>query len=206
MKKDTKTIMNSRFFPFQGHTAGSSKARGTEILIGKSLRYQEQAACTDSKGRLVMTKGLLNNVKVTIVSIYAPNEGQVAFLEEVFKKITLFGEGILMVAGDLNYVVDLQVDRMYKQGLNKIFNTPLFTSLHNLFERYIIDCWRQLYPHTRDYTYFSGKHKVHTRLDYFLLSAADMDKVQKAEIELNTLSDHNPVSCELLLANIERKE
>lgn len=30
---------------------------------------------------------------VTIVSIYAPNDGEISFLEETFQNIMLFGEG-----------------------------------------------------------------------------------------------------------------
>lgn len=46
-------------------------------------------------------KGSLDGKLVTLVSLYAPNTGQIAFLEDAFKKISEFGEGTIVAAGDL---------------------------------------------------------------------------------------------------------
>lgn len=140
---------------------------GTAILLSKSLRYSEKASYRDSRGRYVITKGLLNTEKVTIVSIYAPNVGQIDFLEEAFQKVSTFGEGTVIIAGDFNYVADLQVDRKYRHGLNKLLGGQFYTSLHALFEKFCFtDCWRSLHPGA-DYTFYSVKHKVYTRIIIF---------------------------------------
>lgn len=55
-----------------------------------------------------------------------------------------FSEGILIVTGDFNYIVDLKLD---KAGLNSIFETHTYSKLHALLEKYsLIDCWRHLNP------------------------------------------------------------
>lgn len=59
---------------------------------------------------------------------------------------------------------------------------------------------------TRDYTFYSAKHKVYTRIDYFLISSADTDKILRTEISPKTLSDHNWVSCDFSIAKTEKEE
>lgn len=192
LRSNVNDVLNRRHFPFQIHEAGSSKARETAILLGKSLRYNEKASCKDKRVRYVMTKGFLNNELVTIVSIYSPNVGQIDFLEETFQKVSVFSEGLVILAGDFNYVGDLKFDRTYARGLNKIFDDHLYTALHNLIERYgFVDCWQHLHPTDRDYTYYSAKHKVHTHIDCFLMWRTDADKILKAKIGPKTLTDHN---------------
>lgn len=73
------------------------------------MRFHKLASRKD-KGRYIMVKGLLNNKKVTL-HIYAPNEGQITFLDMVFHKLISSGEGTILMAGDLNYDSDLSTDR-----------------------------------------------------------------------------------------------
>lgn len=131
-KRGTIPILNECHFPYQIHAPGSARARGMVILINKSLRFHETVSIKDEEGRYVVTKGLLNSETVTIVSIYAPNEGQIAFLDTVFQKIQDFSEGTLLVAGEFNYIADLQLDKMYK---STIIPANSYTALHNLFEK-----------------------------------------------------------------------
>lgn len=140
-KKATIPILNKQHFPYQIHAPGMTKARGVAILINKSLRYQEKATIRDKDGCYVITKGLLNNKMTTIASIYAPNEGQITFLDDVFGKIRDFQEGFVLVVGDFNYITDLQLDRTYKRGLSCLLTSHLYTALQNLFNKFV-DCWR----------------------------------------------------------------
>lgn len=201
-KKEVIPILNSKNFPYQIHAPGSARARGIDILIKKSLRFYELDSIKDADGRYVITKGLLNNEKVTIASVYAPNTAQIEFLDKVLKKILDFTEGTLLVAGDFNYVANLNLDRTYKRGLANILPATTTTALHRLFEKYdFADCWQQLHPSMKDFTHYSAQHDVFTHLDYCLMLKSGVHKLQHSESGLKLLSDHNWVTCDIHLAD-----
>lgn len=114
---------------------------------------------------MVVTKGMLNGVKTTVTSIYALNEGQTIFLEEAFQKVLTFAEGFLICAGDFNYVSDLRMDRTHKKGLNGLIHSHIYIRLHTLFETFnLTDCWRHANPNDKDFSFYSSRHDVHTRV------------------------------------------
>lgn len=207
LKKTAFPIVNKHHFPYQIHALSNGKARGTAILIGKNHRFEELASLKDKGGRYVITKGRLDTELVTIASIYAPNDGQLRFLEDVLLKIQDFSDGLLLIAGDFNYVADLHLDRTYKRGLAKILAPHTYTALHCLFEKHnLIDCWRQINPNMRDYTYFSARHDVFSRLDYCLMSKKDIHHLRNSEIGYQLLSDHSWVTCDFTTSNTELRE
>lgn len=108
---DRDKIIADRAFPYKYHSKGSSKARGTAILLHKSLQFTELAVKKDKKGRFLAIKGLLNGELVTIVSLYAPNTAQISFIKDIFQNILEFGDSIIIAMGDLNYISDLKLDR-----------------------------------------------------------------------------------------------
>lgn len=207
LRKIIEFIARWSRFPFQVLAAGSSKARGTAILIRNTVRFEETASYKDPQGQFVLTKGKLDNVKVTLASVYAPNSGQILFMDTVLSKISTWGEGFWLVAGDFNYVADLQLDRTYHQGMQSILKDNTYTALHALFGKYrVVDCWRHLHATDRDYTYYSARHGVHTRLDYCLISSDAVSCLCAADIGSKTLSDHSWVSCELELHEAAPRE
>lgn len=101
------------------------------------------------------------------------------------------------MGGDFNYVADLQLDRTYKKGMARLLTSHSYTALHDLFNKYgMIDCWRQLNPTVKDYTYYSTRHDVFSRLDYCLILKPELHKLKHSEIGCKLLTDHNWLSCD----------
>lgn len=75
IKNTSNQVLKDNMLSYQLHSHGSSKARGTAILISRSVQFKELATLKDNEGRMVATKGILDGVPMTIVSLYAPNEG-----------------------------------------------------------------------------------------------------------------------------------
>lgn len=72
------------------------------------------------------------------------------------------GEGIIIAAGDLNYISDLKLDRTYKHGNMSI----LKEKLHTLFNTYnLTDTWRHTYSTAKDYKFYSPRHSTHSHKD-----------------------------------------
>lgn len=202
LKQTSNVVLQDKVYLFQWHSYGTSKSRGTAILLHRSVQFQEDAVLKDTEGRYIAIRGTLNGEKVTIASIYAPNVAQVSFLNDVFQKLTEFGEGALIFGSDYNYISDLKYDRSYAPSDATIFQNSSFTALHNSLQTYgLVDSWRYLYPFTKDYTFYSARHKVYTHIDVILISQGNREAILEAEIGLQTISDHSWTICTLRLGD-----
>lgn len=65
----------------------------------------------DLRGRFVIVRGSAENKVVTLASVYAPNLGQLEFMEDVLEKLDSLREGTLILGGYLTYVMDLVWNR-----------------------------------------------------------------------------------------------
>lgn len=83
----------------------------------------------------LFVKRTLDSSPVILASIYAPNDGQIAFLRQTFIHLTTFAHGQLILAGDHNYVVDIGKDKShFRKNLLKRRKTTL-TQLDFLLKR-----------------------------------------------------------------------
>lgn len=57
----------------------------------------------------------------------------------------------------------------------------------------MIDIWRSRNPTSKEYTFFSNRHKSHSRLDLIFISRQLSLVTKKVEILLRVILDHNPV-------------
>lgn len=61
------------------HSSFKSKSRGEAILLHKSLPFLH----SDPNGRLTNATGQIHNICLVLANVYAPNQGDDAFLEHV---------------------------------------------------------------------------------------------------------------------------
>lgn len=172
--------------------------RGVAILIPNSVQFECQKEIKDKNGRYILIKGKLRNELITMINIYAPPGSKKSFYRSLFDIIALEAEGILVCGGDLNVTLkslDTTSPRYQHKPLSRFINTMLE-------EVGIIDIWRDVHPLDKDYTYYSGSHRIYSRIDYFLINTCDRNRVRVCEIGTMTVSDHSPV---FLTINIDNK-
>lgn len=169
----------------------NNKKRGVAILFSKAVCYNSEQIFKDKDGRYVMVIGSIGGVKITIINIYAPNEDCPLFFREIAALVTDKSEGILIMGGDFNSILNSKLDRspILIKPLSK--TSKEITNLMN--EMGLVDVWRFLHPKERDFTFFSHVHGSYSRIDYFCIPKADIYKVKECRIEPATISDHNPV-------------
>ncbi len=75
-------------------------------------------------------------------------------------------EGILLVGGDFNCVLNSKLDRspVIAKPLSKMSKEML--NLMN--EMGLVDVWRYIHPKERDFTFLSQVHGSYSRIDYFV--------------------------------------
>ena len=88
---------------------GTGPSRGVNTLISKSLSFKLTQEIVDKDGRYIIISGFLQNIKCTLVNVYAPNIGQAKFLSRLI--LSQFSADPIFMGGDFNLVSDPAVDR-----------------------------------------------------------------------------------------------
>lgn len=66
----------------------------------------EIESISDTEGIFLFLKGLLGPIKVTLANIYCPNVNQKKFIDRIM-------ESILILGGDLNFILDPELQYMH---------------------------------------------------------------------------------------------
>lgn len=61
----------------------------------------------------------------------------------------------------------------------------------------LIDIWRDLHKQDRQYTFYSARHNVHSRIDYFFMYNSEKHRVKECRMGTRDLSDHSSVYLKL---------
>uniref|UniRef100_A0A803K7R8 exodeoxyribonuclease III n=1 Tax=Xenopus tropicalis TaxID=8364 RepID=A0A803K7R8_XENTR len=174
-----------------------TKSRGVAILTSKDLPCTLSKTYEDKNVRYILADLEIYGVKYTIVNIYAPNKENKCFFTGVLQKIDSWGTTNTILGGDMNVIWD---DFMDKSGKTTTYSKNRARPLHNLCDiLQLHDTYRHLHPIAKDYTFYSGVHKSHSRLDYIFVSRALLPAVLTANIGNIDISDHAQISIKLKL-------
>uniref|UniRef100_A0A671EI33 Endonuclease/exonuclease/phosphatase domain-containing protein n=1 Tax=Rhinolophus ferrumequinum TaxID=59479 RepID=A0A671EI33_RHIFE len=100
-----------------------------------------------------MVKGTIQQQDVTVINIYAPNQGAPKYTKQLLTELKGEIDQNTIILGDLNKSLTA-MDRSSKQ---KIKN-EIAAQNNTLDEMDIIDIYRALRPKTSAYTFFSSVH------------------------------------------------
>ena len=81
---------------------GDSRSRGCMILIKKKTNIKIHRQIIDSNGRYLMLDVTLNDDRILLCNIYATNDDNTLFFEEVFEKIESNKPNCIVMGGDFN--------------------------------------------------------------------------------------------------------
>lgn len=72
------------------------------------------------------------------------------------------------------------------------------SKVHELIAKFdLVDVWRLQHSSEKDYMYYSPRHQVFTRIDYFLTDVSSVGKVSQCTIGLMLWMDHAWIECHL---------
>ena len=110
-----------------------------------------------------MIKGMLHQEDITLLKIYAPNQGALKYIKKLLTEIKGELDKNTIIVGDLNTPLTA-LDRLLKQKINKEI-----LAFHDTINKMdIMDIYRPFHPRTSDYTYISCAHKIFSRIDHLL--------------------------------------
>ena len=176
-------------------SAGSSKSRGVAILINKSLQFRLRREVKDEEGRIIIILAEIQGHALILANIYAHNVDQPNFFIDLESKLHNIGQYPIILGGDFNFVLDQFLDRS-KPTLSRMCDSALLVK-RICSSMGLIDVWRLNHPTDRDYTFYSGAHKVYSRIDFFLISSSLLPATLSCLIDSILLTDHAMVRLQM---------
>lgn len=176
-------------------TNSAAKTKGASILISKHAPFKLSDSLVDPEGRFVFIKGLYASKPLTLANIYSPNEHQVSFFRRISKPLFCFREGVVLLGGDFNVLLNPDIDT--SSGTSTMSYRARRQIKLQLQGLALHDMWRTLFPSVKDYTFYSIPFQKYLRLYYFFLSQPYLTYLTHATIDPMYLSDHHPISVTL---------
>ncbi len=180
---------------FSNHT---NRSRGAAILLNNSVNYEIHRKYIEDSGRFVILDVTIQNKRITLTSIYAPNDDDPAFFQELEEQIEKYENNTIIIGGDWNVVQNFEKDTYKYSKLNNPKAQEKISEMENALG--IVDIWRARNMDEKKYTWRGPNSKM-SRLDYFLVSEDIADLTCKTDIKPGYKSDHSLITLELSLIN-----
>uniref|UniRef100_A0A803TF39 Reverse transcriptase domain-containing protein n=1 Tax=Anolis carolinensis TaxID=28377 RepID=A0A803TF39_ANOCA len=181
------------------YASAAEKKRGVVTYVNKEI--PANLAFKDGEGRFVGVNITIQNVKTLICNIYAPNDSKKIFIDKLQENINNQEFDQLMIVGDYNGVIDGKMDRSKEMGKKKDKTSNsgnLPKQMINMLKDFnLVDAWREKNEKTRDYTFYSSRHKTWSRIDMVWTSKSLVTKINKIRILPRLDSDHCPIELKI---------
>lgn len=180
----------------------NTQSRGTGILFSKDLDYTIHDEKTDPNGNWVALDISLFQFKLTLISLYGPNEDNPAFYGRIHNILEDFGNPHNIICGDWNLTQDPTIDNYNYLHINNPNARQRVLNLKDNFD--LIDYWRVQNPQTKRYTWRRTAPIKQARLDFFLISNELSSIVINSEILPGYRTDHSIITLDLNCCDLKR--
>lgn len=176
---------------------GLSNRRGVMILIKKEVQHTVHSVLTDKVGRWIMLDLTVDSLRINIMNIYAPNEDNPCFFEEIHNVLSAQENNQNIIVGDYNTVLDVSKDRTGMHTFN--YHPQALIEIKELIASLdLVDIWRFQNPDSIRYSWRRGQQA--SRIDYFLISFSLLPMVSKCNIGDRFRSDHVIITLQVTTA------
>jgi exonuclease III len=175
--------------------------RGVGILIKYSLAFAVLGEARDEDENYLALHLEIEGKRMTICSVYGPNQVQPTFFNSLRQSISNFGNYPVVIGGDWNCTISCEpspsnIDILNMQNPPNLRHSNLVKKMCSDLE--LSDPFRVEFPFRREFTYFSKDvtKKNRSRIDFFLVSNSILSKINKSFIQphmQNKMFDHRAV-------------
>uniref|UniRef100_A0A3B1IKI8 exodeoxyribonuclease III n=1 Tax=Astyanax mexicanus TaxID=7994 RepID=A0A3B1IKI8_ASTMX len=113
LKREDILRFQNKNYKILANSSALNKSKGVLILIKRSVKLSVDLIGGDDTGRFVYTAVKINNIKLLLISIYAPNEFDQHFLDNIFKTLLQFNDYRMVLGADFNASVHPPLDRSF---------------------------------------------------------------------------------------------
>lgn len=190
---------------------GTNHSKGVTVLFKPGLDVDILNTKRDDNGRMLLLDVRIQGTVFKLVNIYSPNSqhNQTQFfnrLKQIMAEYIDDHDNIL-IGGDFNFIVDINLDR---KGGSEIRKTQTRERISNCLDEIMStfnlqDIWRVKNPDTKRFTWHRRENQIHSRLDYWLISKALQDHVEKVDILPAIRTDHSAITVDFKSFKDEEK-
>lgn len=154
-------------------TVYDSRSKGVAILIKNSVSFLHICHDEDYTGGYLVLFCRLYGELFTLVNVYQHKDDK-DILNNLRDYLRETAEGVLVVGGDFNTVLDLSFDQ--KSIAENLHHRPSW----KMFKKFtaslnLIDTWSYFHPTVKKFTY--SQNESSSRLDMFLFCEEDLDRI-----------------------------
>ncbi len=185
------------------HSFGTSNSRGVSVLISNSAPVTVIDHQQTDDGRVVLVNIEVNDSMYTVVNVYAPNKGRdrEQFFEKLSQWIADHHKGLIIMGGDFNTVLNVELDRK-SDGVKRHVNNKNIKRIMSRFN--LKDIWRVKHAKLLQYTWRQRQPPVASRLDFWLVEKTIVCDIKSCDIRPAVKTDHQAVSLKLEFENAPR--
>ena len=178
---------------------GTASSRGVAIFINRKYFVNVINHYADVSGRYQILDVEINDVELSLINLYAPNEDKPGFFYGLSDKIKASAVHKILL-GDYNLVLDTNLDRK-NSSYN---NNNACSAVKNIMQEYdLIDVYREFYPTTKRYSWFRGTNSA-SRIDFALISETLKSRTANVTYFQGILTDHSAMQMSFDLFQHER--
>ena len=176
---------------------GTNNSRGVMIFFSNTLEIEVTEKITDTEGRFLLLKCIIQGTKILLYNVYAPNNEKdhvsfLLFLKEKLEFLDTTEYEYMIGAGDWNFTFE-KIDR---SGGN--YNYEKWEKSANILDEInqkfdLIDIWRVKNPEKSRFTWRRTKPIIQSRLDRFYISDTMQYNISKTDIIPGIRSDHSAI-------------
>ena len=147
IKADTRSLM--QVFPeYEILIEGvKTNSRGVCIFLKKNFEYKIKNTIGDNAGNIILIDLQLGEISLRLINVYAPNTDNPIFFKRLAKYIDQSTETYTVLCGDLNLVLDSNMDSKNYVNLNNQKSREIL--LDTMHQYHMSDIFRQMYPNTK---------------------------------------------------------
>jgi exonuclease III len=178
LKQVAATLDITKRLSFRGYTFihnSMGNSRGVGLLLSNKLKFTIHDEFRDPNGNILLLNISIQGARITIGSIYSPNNDDQNFFTTISDICLHYGNRLIVIGGDWNTTVDNRPARSNIYTLNMV-NIPSKNRSKWLKEMCNVlklsDPYRHFYPDRLEYTYIPNAvaNTNRSRLDFFVIS------------------------------------
>ena len=189
--KDFKKVFGGTFY-LHGRTTNS---RGVAVLFANNFDFKINTVHKDKDGNYLNLQIEMYNLKINLITIYAPNVDNPNFFRTIENLILHSDADYNLLCGDFNLVLDPSKDAFNYHKINNPNSRQSVLEIMNANN--LIDIFRLCHPNDKRYTWRRKNPIKQARLDYFLISNSMFDLINTCNIKPGYRSDHSIIQLEI---------
>ena len=146
----------------------ASNSRGVAIFISNNLDYKIHDKKSDDGGNWVALDISINEIRMTLVSLYGPNDDKPGFFHIILGMIEEINNVHCILCGDWNLIQDPQIDSTNYIHINNKNARKAVLEMKEYVN--LVDPWRLQNTTLRSHTWGQPTPLKQSRLDFFLIS------------------------------------